>query len=160
VSKVPADAGFIQNHEQYNELHATKKISFACVDCHDPHVSLHRDNSTRVNAIKARCETCHFKEAEAFAASDLPHYGLGTIGCKECHMTYAVKSAEGQLATHRGDVRSHLFRINTNPAAQMFTTDGKYANGYLTLDYVCLRCHISETRQWAELYAPFVHPTN
>ena len=159
VSRIAASGGFIQNHAQYNEIHATKKINFACVDCHDPHVSLHKQNPSRANAIKARCETCHFEEAEAFAASELPHYGLGTIDCAECHMAYAVKSAEGQLASHRGDVRSHLFRINTNPAATMFTSDGKYANGYLTLDYVCLRCHISQTKQWAEEHAPEVHPS-
>ncbi len=158
LSRIRADAGFILNHGQYNEMHATKKIGFACVDCHDPHVSLHKLNPTRATAIRAKCETCHFREAEAFAASELPHYGLGTIDCAECHMAPAVKSAEGQLATHRGDVRSHLFRINTNPAATMFTSDGKYANGYLTLEYVCLRCHISETKQWAEEHAPEVHP--
>ena len=158
VSRIPASGGFIQHHEQYNEMHATKKINFACVDCHDPHVSLHKQNPSRAAAIKARCETCHFEEAESYAASELPHYDLGTIDCSECHMAYAVKSAEGNLARYRGDVRSHLFRINTNPSATMFTSDGKYANGYLTLDYVCLRCHISQTKQWAEEYAPQVHP--
>ncbi len=158
VSKIPAEGGFIRHEEQYNEIHATKKISFACVDCHDPHVSLHRQNPSRANAIKARCETCHFEVAAAFAASELPHYELGTIDCAECHMSYAVKSAEGQLDRHRGDVRSHLFRINTDPAAKMFTSDGKYANGYLTLDYVCLRCHISRTKDWAIQNAPLVHP--
>jgi len=159
ISGIPADAGFIMNHAQYNEIHATKKIGFACVDCHDPHVSLHKQNPSRDLAIKARCQTCHFEEAEAYAASELPHYELGTIDCAECHMAYAVKSAEGQPARHRGDVRSHLFRINTNPAATMFTSDGKHSNGYLTLDYVCLRCHISQTREWAEEHAPQVHPS-
>jgi hypothetical protein len=158
VSKIRADAGFIMHEAQYNELHATKKANFACVDCHDPHVSLHAQNPSRAVAIKARCQTCHFEEAENFAASELPHYDLGTIDCTECHMAYAVKSAEGQPARYRGDVRSHLFRINTNPAATMFTSDGKYANGYLTLEYVCLRCHISRTKQWAEEHAPEVHP--
>ncbi len=157
VSKIPAEAGFIMHEAQYNELHATKKGNFACVNCHDPHVSLHGQNPSRDVAIKARCETCHFEEAESYAASELPHYGLGTIDCAECHMAYAVKSAEGQLARYRGDVRSHLFRINTSPTASMFTSDGKYANGYLTLDYVCLRCHISQTKQWALEHAPEVH---
>ncbi len=158
VSKIAAASGFIQNHAQYNEMHATKKINFACVDCHDPHVSMHKSNPARASALTARCETCHYREAAAFAASELPHYELETIGCTECHMPYAVKSAEGVLGRYRGDVRSHLFRINADSTATMFTSDGKYANGYITLEYACLRCHISKTRDWAEEHAPEVHP--
>ena len=158
VSRIPAKNGFIDHHEQYNELHATKKINFACVDCHDPHISLHRSNPARASAIKAKCETCHYEEAEDYANSTLPHYDLGSINCIECHMAYAVKSAEGQLFRYEGDVRSHLFRINTRASAQMFTPDGKYANGYLTLQYVCLRCHVSKTVDWAMEHAPEVHP--
>ena len=158
VSKIPAEGGFIQNYEQYNEIHSTKKISFACVDCHDPHVSLHRSNPTRASAIKVKCGTCHYEEAAAFANSSLPHYDLGTVTCIECHMAYADKSAEGQTFRHEGDVRSHLFRINTDTSAKMFTPDGKYANGYLTLQYVCLRCHVSKTVDWAKEHASEVHP--
>jgi hypothetical protein len=160
VSKIPAENGFINDYEQYNEIHATKKINFACVDCHNPHISLHELNPTRASAIKVTCKTCHYEEAAAFASSSLPHYGLGSIDCIECHMAYAVKSAEGQLFRYEGDVRSHLFRINTSTSAPMFTSDGKYANGYLTLQYVCLRCHVSETVDWAVEHAPEVHPVS
>jgi len=158
VSTISAQGGFIVDHSQYNELHSTKKITFACVDCHDPHVSLNRSNPARGDAIKTRCETCHYEEAAAFAASALPHYDLGTVTCMECHMAYAASSAETQPFRHEGDVRSHLFRINTSVSAQMFTPDGSRANGYLTLDYVCLRCHVSETIDWAREHAPEVHP--
>jgi len=157
VARIPAADGFIQDHAQFNELHATKKITFACVDCHDPHVSLNQANLMRANAIKAKCETCHYQEAAAFAASSLPHYRLG-IKCIECHMPHVAKSADSVPARHRADVRTHLFRINTSTSAIMFTSDGKYSNGYLTLDYVCLGCHVAEDISWARSNAPAVHP--
>ncbi|MFH0778377.1 MAG: multiheme c-type cytochrome [Candidatus Eisenbacteria bacterium] len=158
VSLIPASGGFTGYHQEYNEMHATKKISFACVDCHDPHVSVHESSPTGSSAIRTSCMVCHFREAAAYAASDLPHFDLGTIDCMECHMPYAGKVAEGQLPRYRGDVRSHLFRINTAATATMFTSDGKYANGYITLEFACLRCHLSKTREWAGENAPRVHP--
>ncbi|UCF79238.1 MAG: hypothetical protein JSW03_02995 [Candidatus Eiseniibacteriota bacterium] len=158
TSAIPAGGGFIRHHEQYNELVASKKISFACVDCHEPHVSLHKKNPTRASGIVLTCEACHYEEAEGFANSSLPHYDLGTIKCIDCHMPPAVKSAEGDPVTHRGDVKSHLFSINTDASAQMFTDDGKFAKGYITLGYACLWCHVSKTVQWAEAHASEVHP--
>jgi hypothetical protein len=158
ISTIPAEDGFIRHHEQYNEIMASKKIGFACVDCHEPHISLHKENPTRSSAITAVCEACHYEEAEGFANSSLPHYDLETITCIDCHMAYAVKSAEGQLFRYRGDVKSHLFSINADASAPMFTDDGKFANGYITLEYACLRCHVSKTVQWAETNAADVHP--
>ena len=49
----------------------------------------------------------------------------------------------------------HLGEKNTN--AQMFTEDGKFANGYLTVKYACLYCYPAETKQWALKYAKGVH---
>ncbi len=158
LSMIAAQNGFILYHQQYNEILASKKIALACVDCHDPHVSLHKKNSTRATAIVTSCEACHFEKAEDFASSSLPHYDLGTIKCIDCHMAKAVKSAEGDPLTHRGDVRSHLFSINTDASAPMFTDDGGSAKGYITLGYACLGCHVSKDLQWAEANAPDVHP--
>ncbi|MFQ6031694.1 MAG: ethylbenzene dehydrogenase-related protein, partial [Candidatus Zixiibacteriota bacterium] len=155
---IDAKGGFIKHHEQYEELLATKKFIFACVDCHDPHVGLHPNNLERASAIKIDCGTCHYKEAKAFEESDLPHYSDG-YDCIDCHMPYAAKSAVA-VSTYKADIRSHLFRINADSTAEMFSSDGKSAKGYLTLEYVCLTCHDDpdETKGWAASWAHKVHP--
>jgi len=154
---IDAKGGFIKHHEQYEEILATKKFNFNCVDCHDPHVGLHPNNPEREKAIKAKCEACHFEETASFANSELPHYSSGQVECIDCHMPYAAKSAVGDTLTHTGDIRSHLFRINTDPNALMFSTDGKSARGYLTVEYVCLPCHTNKDKAWALSYAERAH---
>lgn len=155
--KIDAEDGWIDHHEQFEEILATKKFNMACVDCHDPHVGLHELNPERGNAIRSKCETCHFQETASFANSEIPHYGSGQVECEDCHMPYAVKSAVGDAERYQGDVRSHLFRINTDPDAQMFSSDGTSANGYLTVEYVCIPCHPSKDKAWALSYADRVH---
>ena len=157
--KIDADGGWIKHHEQFEEILATKKYNMPCVDCHDPHVGLHASNPERANAIKTKCETCHFEEFASFANSEIPHSTVDTVqvDCIECHMPYAAKSAVGDAATHKADIRSHLFRINTDPKAEMFSSDGKSANGYLTVEYTCIHCHWSKDKAWALSYADRVH---
>ncbi len=156
VGDIPASGGFVKHHEQWNELFSSKHASIGCVDCHDPHKGLHEKNPDRAAAIKSKCESCHFKEAGNFAKSDLPMYGEG-VTCLDCHMPKAAKSARS-VATYVGDVRSHMFGINTDPDAPMFSADGKSALGYLTLDFTCLKCHTDEDKSWAAENAHNVHP--
>jgi hypothetical protein len=76
------------------------------------------------------------------------------VECKDCHMPYASKSAN-QLGPFEGDVQTHLFYINTDSTASMFTEDGAYValdqdgKGAATLDFACIRCH--ETGDMTEL---------
>ena len=57
-----------------------------------------------------------------------------------------------------GDVRSHLFRINTDAKAKMFAPDGKLAvGGFVTLDFACLNCHKNKDLAWAAKYAANMH---
>jgi formate-dependent nitrite reductase cytochrome c552 subunit len=158
VDKIPASGGFIKHHEQWNEMYTTKHRSLDCVDCHDPHVGLHPDNPDRAAAITSKCESCHYDEAQSFASSSLPHYD-NQLDCIDCHMPKAAKSAVGDLSTHTGDIHSHLWRINIDPSAEMFTSDSAYANGYLTVEYTCLKagCHVSKDKSWALTYANSVH---
>ena len=73
-------------------------------------------------------------------------------------MARAAKSAikTGKAA---GDVRSHLFTINTDPKAEMFEKKGdkEYTKGYLTLDFACLNCHGSRDMNWAAKMAKNIH---
>ncbi|MBI4720872.1 MAG: hypothetical protein HY770_06555 [Chitinivibrionia bacterium] len=156
VYEIPAKAGFIQHHEQWNEMFTTKHSGLQCVSCHDPHKGLHPFNPERTAAIRLRCENCHLKETDSFKNSIIEHYNA-SVACIDCHMPMAGKSATGNLATFTGDVHTHLWRINTNAAAAMFTPDGTKANGYLTLEYTCKRCHPSETVQDLAAAAGFIH---
>jgi hypothetical protein len=76
--------------------------------------------------------------------------------CEDCHMPAASKSAVSS-ARWQGDVKSHLFRINTDPNAEMFTKEGTSANGYLTLEFACLKCHLDRNAEWAAQYAGKSH---
>lgn len=147
----PAKKGFIKHHEQINELKAGVHKDLSCIDCHDPH--------KRAIQAKVDCAECHEDVAAAFA-KDI--HGKQGTRCIECHMPKASKSAIS-VASYIGDVRTHIFKINTDPNASMFETKeagGKkktYARGFVTLDYVCLSCHGARDKVWAAKYAKEFH---
>lgn len=158
VNKIPASGGFIKHHEQWNEMFTTKHQALDCVDCHDPHIGLHPNNPGRDAAIKVTCENCHLNETATFATTTITEHVSNSVTCVDCHMPKAAKSAVA-AGPYEGDVHSHLWRINTDSTAQMFTPDGSFANGYLTLEFSCLRCHddVSETKGWAAQNAKRSH---
>ena len=145
---IPASGGFIRHHEQYNEILQSPHVALDCVTCHDPHL-------TSGLSIKddAGCASCHDGKAEEFEASSMELAGLD---CTSCHMPEASKSAVKQ-GPYQGDIMTHLFEINDDPTAKMFSDDGAFANGYLTLDYVCLSCHADRDIEWAASYAEGIH---
>jgi hypothetical protein len=57
----------------------------------------------------------------------------------------------------KGDLASHLFKINLDPAAPQLTADKKNFNGYITLGFACLNCHSDRNAAWAAQYAKGVH---
>jgi hypothetical protein len=158
VNEIPASGGFVKHHEQWNEMAVTKHASIKCVDCHDVHYGLHPLNPERDQGIKFKCENCHYAETETFINSSIDHYD-SPIGpdCVDCHMPKAAKSAVGDLSIFTGDIRSHLWRINIDPNANMWNADSSLANGFLTVDYVCLQCHVGESKSWAASNADEVH---
>jgi hypothetical protein len=72
------------------------------------------------------------------------------VECKDCHMPLATKSAQ-VTGPHQGDVKTHIFRINTDPTANMFTDDGNFVRldsqgrAAVTMDFTCQRCHDTAT---------------
>ena len=52
-----------------------------------------------------------------------------------------VKSAVGNIDTYTGDIRSHLYSINTDPLAPQFNEEGDITSPYITLTYACMQCH-------------------
>nr|MBF0222494.1 hypothetical protein [Desulfobulbaceae bacterium] len=139
----PASGGFIKHHEQGNEILAGPHRDLSCMDCHDPH--------QRAVLTKNTCENCHAEQAASYAKTI---HAKGDVKCLDCHMPKATKSAI-KINKFTGDVRTHIFKINTDPKASMFETvvkDGKestFAKPFVTLDYVCLGCHIGRDINWA-----------
>ena len=84
------------------------------------------------------------------------------IECFACHMPKMSKSAI-KVNKYTGDVRSHIFRITTDPKASAFATvekDGKkstYADGFVTLEFACLGCHLGRDVKWASKNAKKIH---
>ncbi|MBI4823700.1 MAG: cytochrome c3 family protein [Nitrospirae bacterium] len=145
--KIPAKAGFIEHHEQYNEYIASPhKDKVECVICHDPH------KPARFGIRKA-CVECHSKQEAEFKDSTMQKAG---IRCIDCHMPKVGKSAEAKSKL-QADVRTHNWKISLDPKAMMFTEDGKSATGILTLDFVCLNCHGSKDMKWAGKKAKKAH---
>ena len=146
VNVIPAGGGFIKHHEQYNEHLASPHASMKCVTCHNPH------KRGEFSIKEGReCTDCHGEIAASYAMNSMADYG---VECKDCHMPYASKSAN-QLGPYEGDVQTHIFSINTDGAANMFTEDGSAVqldeNGKaaVTVDFACARCH--ETGDLVEL---------
>jgi hypothetical protein len=154
--------GYIDHHEQYNELLASPHDFLECVDCHNPHKKAEF-------SIQKTCAECHDELAAAYAKTAKAQRG---VKCEDCHLPKAGLSAQ-PLGPHKGDVMTHLFAINTDPAAKLFTDDGKFvrldANGKagVTLDFACLQCHtdieqkkgLDVALRWAAAKAKRFHST-
>jgi hypothetical protein len=132
VTQIDAKGGFIQHHEQYEELFESKKRVMDCVDCHDPHKST---KYAKDLAIKTPCENCHFAEATYQKVSDRAH-----AECVDCHMPRVTKSAVGDIDHFTGDIRTHLMAINPFSTSQ-FDEEGNFSAPYLSLDFACRSCH-------------------
>lgn len=147
AQKIPAKAGFIEHHEQYNEYLASRHADkIRCVTCHDAH------KPARFG-IQEECASCHEKQGKDFAGSSMQRAG---VACIDCHMPKVTKSAE-KISDTEGDVRTHSWKISTDPEAGMFTDDGKFATGILNLKVVCLNCHGNRDMKWAAGKAKGIH---
>jgi hypothetical protein len=142
---VAASGGFIKPEGQYNEFLAGAHANLSCISCHNPH------QNAEYGARE--CATCHASKAASYAGTVMDNAG---VECQDCHMSYATLSAQA-LGPHQGDERTHIFRINTDPSAAMFSPDGSSVvqvggEAAVTLDFACQRCHGSSSK---EALAPF-----
>jgi hypothetical protein len=140
---IPAKGGFIRHHEQYNEQLASPHQGLDCTSCHNPH------KKSELSVVRT-CEYCHEAEAASYERTTM---GINGVECVDCHMPFASKSAVA-FSPYKGDVRTHLFRINTNKDGQMFTDDGSFVlldsrgQGAVTLDFACRECHRDKNFNW------------
>ncbi|MGK2925023.1 MAG: cytochrome c3 family protein, partial [Lysobacterales bacterium] len=107
---IEAVDGFVRSEGQYSEHVAGAHAELACVSCHNPH----KDAEI---GIKNTCEDCHTDIAASYAKT---LKGQARVACVECHMPFATLSAQ-QLAPFKGDRRTHIFNIDTNPFGNMFS---------------------------------------
>ena len=133
---IPASGGFIRHHEQWNEMNASPHAALDCTACHDPH-------KKSEYSIHTTCEDCHPDQAASYAGTKMEVAG---VECFDCHMAYASKSAVA-FSPYKGDVRTHLFRIDPAKNAKLFTEDGLFVDldidgqAALTVDFACRGCH-------------------
>ena len=152
TEKIPAKKGFVRHREQFNELLASPHKTMSCVSCHDPH------KKARFS-IRTTCSSCHASQAMAFKGSLMEQVG---VKCEDCHMPRATKSAVAR-SKYEGDIRTHLYKINTDGGANMFYFEkygnkkNEFAKNYITLDFACLGCHKNEDRKWAGSKAKGIH---
>jgi len=135
-NRLESENGLIKRNQQYDELLSGEKSFFQCAQCHDPHINLKSDTQ---DALTTDCNACHSQTINQI------HTREG-LECIDCHMPYAVKkeTSTGEGDYLKGDSKSHIFTINTTatPFEMFYQQSGKtFANGFLTLNFVCLGCH-------------------
>jgi len=136
VESVNASGGFIQHHEQYEELFQSKHITIDCVICHDPHSGVVQLRKADEKTTRTTCENCHFKQAK--------HNKHLSIECIVCHMPRVTKSAVADPAKFTGDIRTHLMEIDSTQIST-FDEEGALVSGQIGLDFACRHCHVPET---------------
>ncbi len=137
VENVNAKGGFIEHHEQYEELYQSKHITINCVTCHDPHKGVNQLRQAEAQTTRTQCQNCHFEMAQV--QNNEAHTAMN-VACIECHMPRLVKTAWGDAAKFTGDIRTHLMAIDPN-LLNTFTEEGALTTGQIGLDWACKHCH-------------------
>lgn len=161
AEQIDASGGLIRHHEQYEDLLASPHNNLACSTCHNPHQSVKYSSET--TDITKSCLGCHNNKTVKLNNSEHKNE------CITCHMPRIAKSAVSEMIKTKvgmipmGDIRTHIYRITTDPNWQLFTNDGKFVNqdsdgkAHITLDRSCLTCHTNKTLEWAQTNAERVH---
>jgi hypothetical protein len=134
---VNASGGFIEHHEQYEELFQSKHIVLECVVCHDPHTGVVQLRQAGEQTTRTQCENCHFQQAR-YQDSQIH---LAVVQCIDCHMPRVSKSAWGDAEKFTGDIRTHMMAIDPEQIEQ-FTEDGTVALSQIGLNFACRHCHV------------------
>ena len=161
--RIAASGGLIKHHEQYDELVNSPHRFMDCGQCHSPHKS----TSYGLGGLTegSDCTQCHSSQTVQVPA-------MADHSCESCHMPLASKSAvvTGEFGDTGilGDIMSHTFKLNSDPAAAMFTEDGKFVNldgegdALVRVDFACGGCHngtkaSNQSVDWMYANAAIVH---
>jgi hypothetical protein len=137
VEQINAKGGFIQHHEQYEELFQSKHVTLDCVTCHDPHAGVVQLRQDGVQTTRTTCEQCHFQQAQNASVDDHGTF----VKCIDCHLPRIAKSAIGNAEMFTGDIRAHIMAIDPLQVGQ-FTEDGTVSLSQISLDFACRHCHV------------------
>jgi hypothetical protein len=140
VEQVNAAGGFIEHHEQYEELFQSKHAIIDCVQCHNPHTLVVQLRQADLQTTRTQCENCHFRQVKT---QNVDSHVENEVACIDCHMPRIVKSAWGDAEKFTGDIRTHLMAIDPDQIGQ-FSEDGKTALSQIGLDFACRSCHNAE----------------
>jgi len=138
VEAVDAKDGFIEHHEQYEELFQSKHVTLDCVVCHNPHTLVVQLRKAGEQTTRTQCQNCHFKQAQY---QNIDAHTSMQLACVQCHMPRIVKSAWGDAEKFDGDIRTHMMAIDPTQIGQ-FSEDGKTALSQIGLDFACRHCHV------------------
>ncbi len=142
--QVDAQSGFIQHHEQYEELFQSKHVTLDCVICHDPHTGVVQLRKTEQATTRTTCENCHWKQAKN-------RKSMKGIACTDCHMPLMVKSAWSNEERFMGDIRTHLMAIDPSQIDQFYTAkdntgaEVSYSISQVGLNFACRSCHTGKS---------------
>lgn len=146
-----SELGLIRHHDQITELARGPHKGLNCLNCHNPH--------KKATKAKRNCTICHSRMFNSFKSNI--HVKEG-IECVDCHMARVPRPAISR-ASYFGHFRTHLFKVNTDPEAEMFKVvneggrSSEFMKGFVTVEYVCLPCHNSQDKQWAAKKAKGFH---
>ncbi len=134
---VNAKDGFIDHHEQYQDLFQGKHAVLRCVQCHDPHKGTNQPRQAGEQTTRVLCAQCHQEQARL--QKNKIHLQMN-LPCIECHMPKLIKTAWSDAEKFSGDMRTHLVAINPTQIGQ-FSEDGSTVLPEIGLDYACRHCH-------------------
>ncbi|MFN2136450.1 MAG: multiheme c-type cytochrome, partial [Candidatus Promineifilaceae bacterium] len=138
IAAVEASDGFIQHHEQYDDLFPGKHALIDCVVCHDPHSGVVQLREANEQTTRVMCENCHLAEAEG----PVKAHDRIRVGCLECHMPKLIQNAVGAPEQFTGDFRTHMVSINPELIDQFTETDaGLVSATQISLSFACRHCH-------------------
>jgi Collagen triple helix repeat (20 copies)/Cytochrome c554 and c-prime len=143
VEGVSTADGFIQHHDQYEDLFPSKHAVLDCVQCHDPHTGVVQLEMAGEQTTRTECQDCHLNEAK-FQGNDVVHSRI-RVRCVECHMPKIIQTAVGNPEQFTGDMRTHMVRIDPDLIEQFVETDdGLVSEASLALNSACRHCHNPE----------------
>ncbi|MBU1023347.1 cytochrome c family protein [bacterium] len=148
TDRIYATDNLLHNAQQYTEYKAgTPHLLWGCWQCHDPHADITYEEQAPGWGWYLPCTHCHNYNTYTLTG------GMAELECIDCHMPYAGLSAEstGSGVHKKGDVRAHIFRIDTTGVTlgNYFSTDGERTwvtpdgagKVKLNLAYACMQCH-------------------
>ena len=140
---IEASDGFINHHDQYEDLSQSKHLVLDCVDCHDPHTGVVQLRMNEQPATTKACADCHFSVAQY---QDNPAHERFNVECVDCHMPRVIRSAAGDPELFTGDIRTHVVAIDPFQIEQFVESeDGQtISRPQISLNFACRHCHNPE----------------